>query len=50
MGREWDLATMTDEKTVREIDEWLDYDFRFWIGLNDLNQEGLWEWFNGKPV
>jgi hypothetical protein len=38
----------------REEELWLKNQFGlyeyFWIGLNDINSEGNWEWVNGEPV
>jgi hypothetical protein len=47
------LASVTSEEISKEIQAGLEQRFkvpRFWIGLNDLAEQGTWTWADGKPL
>jgi hypothetical protein len=47
------LASITSEDVSKEIQAALEQRFkvpRFWIGLNDLAEQGTWAWPDGKPL
>lgn len=47
------LASILDETASKEIEASMNQRFkvpRFWIGLNDLAEQGIWTWADGKPL
>ncbi len=47
------LASLTTEETVKEINDALVSRFEvthFWIGLNDLTEQGIWMWPDGSRL
>lgn len=47
------LASILDEAASKQIEASMNQRFkvpRFWIGLNDLVEQGVWMWPDGKPL
>ena len=52
LARAWGghLVTLNDAAEQQWVDDTFDQFGDFWIGFQDANTEGTWEWVSGQPV